>query len=77
MDELERRIIVLEERLQHQAWRLDRLESGRGDHLLLPESTFGAIPKLLLAVGLTLLAFLVTGDPKAALNAARLGLGGP
>lgn len=33
--------------------------------------------KLLLAVGLTLLAFLITGDPKTVASAARLGLGLP
>lgn len=80
--EPEERIIRLEETVHHHRelveWRLHEhhrrlteLEDGP------PEVVSSSGLKLLFAVLITLLAFLITGDPRSAFTAARLGLGLP
>lgn len=79
------RIIRLEERAHHERERTD-FHLGALDRRVsrLEEATSRASEmvgghglKLLLAAGLTLLAILLTGDPRAAVTAARMGLGLP
>jgi hypothetical protein len=79
----EERVTRLEETVRHHRelsdWRLhdhnrrlSALEEKEPDQIV---SSSGL--KLLIAVIITLLAFLVTGDPRSAFTAARLGLGLP
>ena len=85
MDQQQGRIIRLEARVEHERERTDfhmASLSRRVDNLeVRPQgfeiNTRGHGFKLLLAVGLTVLGFLITGDPKSALLAARFGLGMP
>jgi hypothetical protein len=85
MDQLEERIIRLEERVGHERERTDyhllgiirRVEGLEGHQSAAPQGASSGSIKLLLAVGLTLLAFLATTSPKAVISAARIGFGLP
>ena len=63
---------LMDWRLHEHHRRLSELEDGPQDSVA---SSSGL--KLLFAVLITLLAFLITGDPRSAFTAARLGLGLP
>jgi len=79
MERQEEQVIRLEERVRAERERTDYHLAGFHARLArLEERTIGvnsSALKLMLAVGVTLLAFLVSGDPRAAMSAAKVGLG--
>jgi len=79
MERQEEQVIRLEERVRAERERTDYHLAGFHARLSrLEERTIGvnsSALKLMLAVGVTLLAFLVSGDPRAAMSAAEVGFG--
>jgi hypothetical protein len=79
MERQEEQVIRLEERVRAERERTDyHLAHFHSRLSRLEERTIGvnsSALKLMLAVGVTLLAFLVSGDPRAAMSAAKIGLG--
>jgi len=79
MERQEEQVIRLEERARADRERVDyHLAHFHSRLSRLEERTIGvnsSALKLMLAVGVTLLAFLVSGDPRAAMSAAKVGFG--
>jgi hypothetical protein len=82
MDDLERRVIVLEQKVQHEQeltdWRFADLSRQLQDLQSAPlqQLSAGAMIKLTFAVALPIVVWMITGDLRKALSALRLAAGG-
>lgn len=82
MDNLERRVIVLEQQLRHERelsdWRFDALSRQFQAFQTRPlaQVTAQTILKILLAIAIPLTALMSTGDLRRLLMAIRLAVGG-
>ncbi len=81
MDDLERRVIVLEQQFRHERERSDWRHQDLSQQLLELQSrsltlTTGNLVKIVVAVLLPLIVWLITGDLRKALEASRLARGG-
>ncbi len=81
MDDLERRIIVIEQQIRHDremsAWRFSDISRQLQELQTRPLSylSAGSIIKILIAILLPLAVWLLTGDLRKALEASRLAGG--
>jgi len=80
MDNLERRVIVLEEQARHERelndWRFDSLSRQLLGLQTRPQITAPSLAKILVAIAIPLTALLTTGDLRKVLMAIRLAVGG-
>ena len=78
MDDIERRLIILEQHFAHERERVNWRLEGLSRQLLTLQAqqsatpTLGSLVKILLALLLPILVWLMTGDLKEALKAGRL-----